>query len=64
MRDPHRITEVLTAIQRVREANPDLRLGQLLVNAINPSEPCPGVFYIEDERLLEGLLRVEQALAR
>lgn len=52
MRDPARIEPVLDAIRRVWEQSPDLRLGQLLVNAVNPPEPCPELFYIEDEKLV------------
>lgn len=30
---------------------PELRLGQLIINAVRPQEPCPEVFYVKDERL-------------
>lgn len=28
--------------------NPHLRFGQLVANLMQPSEPCPELFYIED----------------
>ncbi|RJP64420.1 MAG: DUF1040 family protein [Comamonadaceae bacterium] len=61
MRDPHRIHEVLAALKRIWELEPDLRLGQLVVNAARPAEPCPEIFHLEDDKLLEGLLRYEHA---
>lgn len=57
MREPERIEEMLSVLRAVWEQNPDLRLGQLLVNAVRPEEPCPEVFYVEDASLLEGLRR-------
>ena len=51
MRDPVRIPRMLEAIRKVWEAHPDLRLGQLLVNAMLPSRPSPQVFYFEDDKL-------------
>jgi len=51
MRDPARIPRMLETIRKVWETHPDLRLGQLLVNAMRPSRPCPQVFYFEDDEL-------------
>ncbi|QDU43510.1 hypothetical protein Mal52_19860 [Symmachiella dynata] len=51
MRDPERIDRVLNSIREAWIETPDWRLGQLLVNAIKPSEPCPEIFYIEDSKL-------------
>ena len=34
---------------------PELRLGQLLVNTMNFQEPCPELFYIEDDELVKRL---------
>jgi len=48
MRDPARIESMLNQIRELWETVPDMRLGQLIVNAVRPSEPCPDVFYIED----------------
>jgi hypothetical protein len=55
MRDPARIPRILEAIWKVWERDPDLRLGQLLVNAIRPSRPTPQVFGFEDSKLEERL---------
>lgn len=62
MRDPNRIQKMLTDIERIWKANSDLRLSQLLVIAVGPKEPCPDVFYTEDDKLLEGLLEFEEQM--
>ena len=54
-RDPSRIPVMLDAIREKWEKEPDLRLSQLVVNAISPSEPCPQVYYFEDEQLFSKL---------
>lgn len=64
MRDKNRIPKILTELQRIWEAHPDLRLGQLLVIAANPPDPCPAVFYIEDEELLQGLLAFDNQVGQ
>ncbi len=51
MRDPKRIPRILHEIQRVWEAFPDLRLGQLLLDAYDDA-----LYYIEDEDLVHELL--------
>lgn len=55
MRDPARIDDLIEKLWDAWRANPDLRLGQLLVNLIRPGEPCPAVFYFEDAELLKRL---------
>jgi len=55
MRDPKRIATVLEALRQAWEQQPDLRLGQLLVIAAMPREPCPELFNVEDQVLLQGL---------
>lgn len=55
MRDTSRMDEVLTALRNAWAESPELRLGQLIVNAIRPSDPCPEIFYIEDDGLLKRL---------
>jgi len=42
--------------------SPDLRLGQLIVNAVRPSNPCPEVFHAADDMLLRGLISYREAL--
>ena len=54
-RDAQRIPVVLSEIQKVWEKNPDLRLGQLLMNC------CPNenvLYNIEDDKLLERIREV------
>lgn len=59
MRDIDRIPKILNELERIWKSNPDIRLGQLIVNIIKPKEPCPELFYAEDEKLLKGLLAFE-----
>lgn len=46
---------MLALLREVWEASPDLRLGQLIVIAARPREPCPELFYIEDDNIVSGL---------
>lgn len=62
MRDPARIDVVLAALRAAWVESPDLRLGQLIVNAIRPSNPCPEVFHAEDDALLRGLSTYQDIL--
>jgi len=63
MRDPARIEVLLNTLRAVWEANPDLRLGQIMVIATKPRDPMPEIFYIEDELLLQGLLEYQATSA-
>ena len=58
MRDPARIDQILELLRQVWTHSPDLRLGQLIVNAVRPREPCPEVFSIEDPVLARRLERM------
>ena len=60
MRDPKRIPETLHDVQRVWEAFPDLRLGQLLLNVV----PDTALYYIEDEELVHRLLEFSYSIAK
>ena len=62
MRDKERIKPILETLERIWRTNPDYRLGQLLVAATKPATPCPELFYLEDDELLEGLNRFEHRL--
>jgi len=55
MRDPNRIKEILNRLANAWRMNPDLRLGQLISNAL-PDHYNNDPFLIEDEDLI---LRVE-----
>lgn len=61
MRDPKRIPNILSNLERIWKNNPDLRLGQLIMIGAKPNAPCPQVFYKEDDEILEGLLSFEEA---
>lgn len=58
MRDPNRIPAIIGLLRDVWEASPDVRLGQLILNA---HARVPGnsadLFYLEDEHLFEGLMK-------
>jgi hypothetical protein len=58
MRNPARIDQSLELLRQVWIHSPDLRLGQLIVNAVRPLEPCPEVFSIEDTMLARRLERM------
>lgn len=60
MRDKNRIPKILAELERIWMANPDYRLGQLIMVAAKPTESCPSVFHIEDDKLLNGLLAFEK----
>lgn len=60
MRDPARIDQVLDVLRRVWTQNPDYRLGQLIINAVRPKEPCPEVFRIEDTVLARRIQRLAE----
>lgn len=51
-RDPARIDVLLAELECAWRANPDLRLGQLVVNAAGVADP----FNVEDQVMLAGLL--------
>ena len=62
MRDPVRIDDVLAALRAAWAESPDLRLGQLIVNAVRPTNPCPEVFYTEDDALVCGLKSFQELM--
>lgn len=58
MRDPKRIDEILNELREVWTTCPDLRLCQLIVNVVNPKEPTPEVFYVEDDEFRSRLRKL------
>lgn len=54
-RDPARIPEILRLLGQAWEKQPSLRLGQLLLNHVPLSSPCPELYSIEDDVLLRRL---------
>lgn len=55
MRDPARINRIIERLRRYWLANPDLRLTQIVVNAVGPSDPAPHIFYVEDDVVEAGI---------
>jgi len=55
LRDINRIPEIIEELEKVWRDNPDFRLGQLITVVSRPSDPHPTTFYIEDDKILEGL---------
>jgi hypothetical protein len=56
MRDPDRIPMILGAVERLWREDPDLRLGQVLLNALSYEGISPQMLgHIEDGRLLDCL---------
>lgn len=49
---------MLELIEEVWTKRPDLRLTQLIVSLVNPSERCPQAFYFEDDELRRRLERL------
>jgi hypothetical protein len=58
MRDSARIDQILGLLREVWTRSPDLRLGQLIVDAVRPRDPCPEVFSVEDTVLARRLERM------
>jgi hypothetical protein len=55
MRDPKRIEPIIQLLWDVWERTPDLRLGQIIVNAARPNEGCPQILHVEDDKIARGL---------
>ena len=56
MRDPARIDRILSLLREVWQRNPDLRLAQIVVNAVpRTGWACPEVFSCEDDIIEKGL---------
>ena len=53
MRDPNRIDGMLREIGWHWKRCPDLRLGQLLVNAAQMAGRSADIFYVEDNDMIE-----------
>jgi len=56
------MSEALNLIAQIREIAPDLRVGQIVSNAIHMAKKTPGcplteadIFYAEDDLLVQGL---------
>ncbi len=51
--------DVINAIMEAWAKYPDMRLTQLIVNAITPNEPCSEIFNTEDSELIKLLNRLK-----
>jgi uncharacterized protein YihD (DUF1040 family) len=61
MRDPNRIDRVINELKKFWKSAPDLRLCQLLTSAARSADwNNNDLFYLEDDRLLEGLIKLSQ----
>ena len=54
MRDASRIDFILKSVGDIWKNYPDLRLGQLLLNAVRD----PMLYYIEDDKLVDELVKL------
>jgi len=52
MRDPKRIDRILKLIKEIWKNNPDLRLTQLIMNALQMNQDP---YYVEDDKLEKKL---------
>ena len=52
MRDPNRIEPMIALIREIWYKQPDLRLTQLIMNALNMNQDP---YYVEDEKLKKAL---------
>lgn len=53
--DKARIDEMIDELKDAWLRTPNLRLGQLIVNIVNPQQPCPEIFYVEDYKLYKKI---------
>ncbi len=58
MRDPNRINKVIEYLRALWQSNPDMRLMQLLCNAVGDG---PFIYYLEDDKLMEALKNCYEA---
>jgi hypothetical protein len=64
MRDPNRIPNILSKIEKLWKKQPDLRLMQLLINALRPADPCSELYSIEDSKLEKRLIEYGELIER
>jgi uncharacterized protein YihD (DUF1040 family) len=63
-RDPARIDEMLEYLRRCWIHKPDTRLSQLIVSVANTGEAMPGLFYMEDDKMLRRLKQESERLSK
>lgn len=57
MRDPERIEPVMKKLENIWKKHPDLRLGQLILNAHSFAGDSP-LYYIEDKEFIKKIENV------
>jgi uncharacterized protein YihD (DUF1040 family) len=60
MRDPNRIPKMIAALLAAWYRHPDLRLGQLVSSAAALSSNTSDPFYVEDDKIIEGLKKLAE----
>ena len=61
MRDPKRINRIVERIRGIWITQPDIRLTQLIMNALNMnSDP----YYVEDDKLEKALIEYQKMLSK
>lgn len=61
MRDPKRINRMIELIRGIWLTQPDTRLTQLIMNALNMnSDP----YYVEDDRLEKALIKYQEMISK
>ena len=60
-KEPNIENEVLEAIKEAWSNYPDMRLTQLLINAIAPEELCSEVYGVEDSKLIKLLNKFKES---
>ena len=63
-RDPARIDAMLAELRELWLADDQLRLGQLIVNIVNPREPSSEVYNVEDDEFRRRLGEYRQRRAQ
>ncbi len=53
--EPDNEGEVIEAIRDAWKKHPNMRLTQLIFNAVPTTERCPEVFYVDDSELIKLL---------
>ena len=59
-KEPNIEEDVLEAIMKAWSKHPQLRLGQLIYNAVSPAEACPEISGVEDSKLIKLLNRLAE----
>jgi hypothetical protein len=64
MRDPQRIDRILADLRAAWLKVPQWRLGQLIINAVDPRADCPTLFCIEDDKIKKKIAAFSRELTK